>query len=122
MTSAEQIADTLTADIAAKFCYFSNPEKERIRRMILKAIAPLDAATRQPSLFVNVDDREAFKQQANKILALLRARGNAGAINAELCEIGLNYRARVSELRQAGHMIVASRESGRTFRYTLGTT
>lgn len=52
--------------------------------------------------------------QCAKIIARLR---KGPATNRELCEIGLNYRARISELRQAGWNIPApvEREDGLTF-------
>ena len=119
MIDAQQIAVNLAEEIARHFCYFSSPEKQKIKAMILKAIRPLDIAARQPSLFSNTDDRQAFARQAQQILSLLERRGMIGATNAELSEISLKYTSRISDLRALGHAVIATRESGRTFRYTL---
>ena len=68
-------------------------------------------ATRAP-----VGDRPRLNRQCLKILARLR---EGPATNRELAEIALNYRARTSDLRNAGYTIDCERKPGGKSIYTL---
>ena len=60
--------------------------------------------------------------QRERLLELLRARGNAGVTNTELNSlVGFRYGARLFELRRMGHVITTERESGEesVFRFKL---
>jgi hypothetical protein len=68
---------------------------------------------------------ELLRRSNNKarVLDLLRERGEAGATNVELCEVGgmRAVGARLTELRAEGHRIDTIREGGGLFRFVLRT-
>lgn len=62
--------------------------------------------------------------QANEILELIKRNNSVGTENWKLSEISLKYSSRISELRQKGHDIYATRDkvNGRstgTWRYFI---
>jgi hypothetical protein len=69
--------------------------------------------------------REQARRASNKacVLDLLRERGDSGATNVELVEVGgmRAVGARLTELRAEGHRIETIREGGGLFRFVLHT-
>jgi hypothetical protein len=116
MTVSEQIASDLTAKIARRYQYFSNPEKESIKAMIAEELRPY---VPEPQMGLSFENLEANNLQSKLILSLLQQRGCIGATNGELAKIALKYTSRISDLRNCGFKIKAQCETGRTFRYRL---
>src|SRR5271154_6743192 len=94
--------------------------RAEFKQFLTRKIQPLSPA--QTSL--SFDDEKALKGQSEAILKLLKQRGSLGAPNHELAGIALNYRARISELRQGGWKIPPPIRQGasRTFVYRLAPT
>jgi hypothetical protein len=92
-------------------------ERERIRRLIEDRVGLM---VQQPCLDFTSEDQEKNEEQAGKILALLKSRGEMGATNVELNAIAINHTGRVSDLRAKGHVVCCKRDYGRVFRYRLG--
>ena len=115
MNQAEELGERIAKFVAAR-CNVTVGTREDIKRFVVREVAPhipLQAV-------LSFEDAEALKGQSREILNLLRSRGLNGATNAELSEIGLNYTARLSELRQQGFVVLCHRIGGsRTFNYTL---
>lgn len=57
--------------------------------------------------------------QTERILRLLKKRGNWGASNRELNNICFRYAARLCELRRDGYVIETIRDSAGLFRFIL---
>jgi hypothetical protein len=114
MTNAQRIASQVIQFVSAR-CNVNVNARKDISDYVESLVRPLDPV----QMGLSFEDAQALAGQREEILKLLRQRRSSGAANFELCEIGLNYRARVSELRQEGYQITATRQSGRTFLYTL---
>lgn len=59
------------------------------------------------------------RTQSEKILALLKERGDHGATNVELNKIAFRYSARINDLRKDGHDISAAHIKGSSWKFTL---
>ena len=59
--------------------------------------------------------KTTYRSKYMRILDLLRANGEA--TNAELNGICYRYGARIKEMREAGHIIVTSRQNDTCYRY-----
>jgi hypothetical protein len=57
--------------------------------------------------------------QTERILRLLKRRGNFGASNRELNSICYRYAARIFELRRDGYLISGERDTAGLYRYIL---
>lgn len=66
-----------------------------------------------------VREIERRKPQKQRVLELLKRRGEAGATNDELNEIGFRYGARIYELRREGYAIGKQHLRGGRFRFWL---
>lgn len=69
---------------------------------------PLVSETQPPKL-----------SQTERIVRLLKRRGNFGASNRELNSICFRYAARIHELRHDGYVIDCERDKAGLFRYIL---
>lgn len=119
MTLVESIAAEVEKEIAASYQYFSLPQREAIRRLIVRKFAPVCPEPQERFSFDTEDKKSA--DQREKILALLKKRRQEGATNVELADIALKYTGRVSELRRTpyNYTIICTKEKGRVTRYRL---
>ena len=114
MTNAERIASQVVQFVSAR-CNVTSGSREDIADYVERLVRPLDPV----QMGLTFEDEKAFGYQRDEILKMLKKRRSSGAANHELCGLALNYRARISELRQQGYQINCVRQSGRTFLYTL---
>ncbi len=68
-----------------------------------------------------IDERATAKATGQRecILALLRKRGPAGAMNSELNLVAFRYSSRIWELRGVGHQIITVNEGDGIFHFVL---
>lgn len=112
----EQAAREATEQIANKYLFFTIPQKNEIKRLLVSKFSPL-VQTAQTAL--TFEDGDAEKQQRSMVLDALKKARSAGVVNVELNRICFRYGARLFELRRMGYSIKTTREAGRVFRFTL---
>ena len=118
MQTAQQIAQEALDYICARV-NVTTGTRDDFKRFLTGKILPLTPA--QSSL--NFADQQALKGQSDAILKLLKERRSSGATNAELNSMCINHTGRISDLREAGWKITATRQGGsRTWLYQLSPT
>lgn len=118
MNSASEIAEEVVKWVGNR-TMLNAEARTQLHRLIVSKVLPLTPV--QPQLnFEN--DKDALAGQSAAILALLKERRSAGAMNHELAEISLKYTSRISDLRAEGFKIICTRREGRTFHYALAPT
>lgn len=119
MTLVESIAAEVEKEIAASYQYFSLPQREAIRRLIVRKFAPVCPEPQERFSFTDADEK-ANAAQCAAIIKLLKERRSAGAANHELNALAMKHTSRITDLRQKqNYKIKAVRENGRTWRYFL---